>query len=204
LQTVFSPLTTARKLAGDAVFEHLRADPFGFADAFEGILETTAEFVTEALDLGTGVFYATQCATGTTLSNTELLAWEIEPARRILERAVRSTQPVLVHIHGDAPRLDAFRALPVHALNWHDRTGRPSLAEARVLAPDKLVVGGLDGSGTLLRGSPEVIEAETRDAVHQTDGRGLVLAPRCVIPMDTPEENLDALRSVVERLIELK
>ena len=73
-----------------------------------------------------------------------------------------------------------------------------------MLAPDKLVVGGLDGSGTLQRGSPEVIEAETRDAVHQTDGRGLVLAPRCVIPMDTPEENLDALRSVVERLIELK
>jgi len=195
LQTVFSPLTTARKLAGDALFEHLRADPFGFGEAFETIVETTTNFVQDALDLGAGIFYATQCGTGSTLSDVELVAWEIEPARRILERAMRSTQPVIVHIHGDAPRLDAFRGLPVDGFNWHDRTARPSLSEARILAPDKLLVGGLDGPGTLRNGSPAAIGREADDALGQTGGQGLVLAPGCVIPIATPEEHLDALRS---------
>ncbi len=74
LQTVFSPLTTARKLAGDALFQHLRDDPFGLADALESIVETTADFVQDSLDIGAGIFYATQCATGNLLSDLELLA----------------------------------------------------------------------------------------------------------------------------------
>jgi len=197
LQTVFSPLTTARKLAGDALFEHMRVDPFAFESAFQAIVETTTEFVQDAVDTGAGIFYATQCATGSTLTDTELVAWEVEPARRILAQAVRAGVVVIVHIHGEAPRLNAFRALGVDGLNWHDRTARPGLAAAREERPDTLLVGGLDGVGTLPSGTPEAITTEVREAIATTDGRGLLLAPGCVIPIATPDEQLDALREAV-------
>jgi uroporphyrinogen decarboxylase len=197
LQTVFSPLTTARKLAGDAVFEHMRADPFVFESAFQAIVEATTDFVQDAVEMGAGIFYATQCATGSTLTDTELVAWEVEPARRILAQAVRASAPIIVHIHGEAPRLNAFRLLGADGVNWHDRTARPALAAARAEMPDTLLVGGLDGVGTLSGGTPAAITTEVREAIAATAGRGLLLAPGCVIPIATPEEQLDALREAV-------
>ena len=39
--------------------------------------------------------------------------------------------------------------------------------------------------------------AETEDALAQTGGRGLIIAARCVLPMETPDPNIAA---VVRRL----
>jgi uroporphyrinogen-III decarboxylase len=42
------------------------------------------------------------------------------------------------------------------------------------------------------------VAAEVRDALAQTGGRGHILAAGCVIPVDTPEENI---RAVTEALV---
>ena len=195
LQTIFSPLTTARKLAGNAVFAHLRADPVGFGEAFERIVETTIDLVRDAIEVGGGVFYATQCATGDTLSEAELQAWEFEPARRILAGARDTASPVIVHVHGEAPSLHGFAELGIDGLNWHDRTGRPSLAEARRLFPERLLVGGIDGWGALLHGDAAEIHAQVGDSLQQTKSARVLLAPGCVISTDATDQQLDVLRA---------
>lgn len=42
--------------------------------------------------------------------------------------------------------------------------------------------------------SPQDVAAEVRDAVAQTEGRGFLVAPACVIPGPTPDANLQAAR----------
>jgi uroporphyrinogen decarboxylase len=55
------------------------------------------------------------------------------------------------------------------------------------------VIGGLHQWKTLRDGTPEQAVGETRDAVAQTDGIGLIIAPGCVLPLNTPDANVAAV-----------
>ena len=56
----------------------------------------------------------------------------------------------------------------------------------------KALMAGLDRN-LLATGTPEAVADQVRDAARQTGGRGLILAPACVILPETPEENLWAV-----------
>jgi uroporphyrinogen decarboxylase len=48
--------------------------------------------------------------------------------------------------------------------------------------------------------TPEDVEREIADALQQTNGgRGLIVAPGCTVPTETPPANLDAFKQAVER-----
>ena len=72
LQTIFSPLTTARKLAGERMFADLRAHPIAFKLGLQVIAETTACFALGCAEAGAhGLFIAMQCATNQLLNEAE-------------------------------------------------------------------------------------------------------------------------------------
>ena len=52
IETIFSPLTTARKLAGDLVFTHMREAPEELHAGLEVITETTRDFLLAVLEAG--------------------------------------------------------------------------------------------------------------------------------------------------------
>jgi uroporphyrinogen decarboxylase len=80
-------------------------------------------------------------------------------------------------------------------VSWHDRETAPDLASARGLT-DRAFLSGLDRD--LLGGGPAAaIAAQARQAVAQTKGRGLILAPSCVIPTTAPAAHLQAVRDAV-------
>jgi uroporphyrinogen decarboxylase len=86
---------------------------------------------------------------------------------------------------------------PVDVLNWHDRLTAPSLKEAREILRAannrKAIAGGIDEWNVLAKKSREEALAQARDAVTQAGERGFILAAGCVIPVDTPEENIKAV-----------
>src|SRR5207245_484991 len=115
LHTVFTPLTIAKKLAGDRLRDDLRAAPAAVEGALETITRTMTRYANAALDAGAdGLFVATQTAT-------------------------RGRGPV------------------------------------------------------------RAIADEVDDAVRQTGGRGVIVAPGCVLPLDVPEAHLDAVVDAVKR-----
>ena len=72
VQTVYSPLTTAYKLAGEKLFDHLRHNPTIVHKALEVITATTIDFIKANIQAGAaGIFFATACAKHNLLSNTE-------------------------------------------------------------------------------------------------------------------------------------
>ena len=202
LQTIFSPFTVARKVAGPELVQQTMArDPARLHAALEVITATVAAYVGACLDVGAdGVFFASQSAT------PEVLSWEehrsfVEPYDlRVLKAAHSKAAIILLHLHGDRPYLSALApAYPVHALNWHDRRTSPSLAEAMGLASQALV-GGLDERGLMITGTPEAVRAQVQDAVAQCGGRRLLVGPGCVVDLRVPEANLAAAREAVENL----
>ncbi len=192
LHTVFSPLTIATKLAGDRVRDDLRRSPAAVLPALEAITETMVRYARASLEAGAdGLFFATQAGTPAFITAEESARWDAPYARRVLEAVRGASVATLLHLHGLDVFFDALTTLPAHAVNWHDRLTKPTLAEGARRFGGALA-GGLGEAGALLAGPPDAVAAEARDAIAQTGGRGLIVTPGCVLPLAVPDAHLAA------------
>jgi len=199
LQTVFSPLTTARKLAGDRIFTDLRLHAETFKQGLQIVAETTARFALESVRAGAhGLFFATQCATYRLLSEAEYREFGETYDRIVLEAVRPEAEIILIHAHGEDIMFDLVTSYPADAINWHDRITWPSLKEAHERFSGSLV-GGINEWQTLLTGPPAAIQAEIQDAMAQTGGRRYVVGPGCVLPINTPPQHIRAAMKAVYR-----
>lgn len=193
LQTVFSPLTTARKLAGERLMADLRRHPEVMHEALEVITDVTIRFARDAMECGAhGVFFATQLASHRILTDAEYARFGRPYDLRVL-RAVRGAGRVhMLHAHGVDLMLEMLEDYPVEILNWHDRLTDPCLSQAAKRFPG-LLAGGLNEGETLVAGSTETTRREALDAVAQTGGRRLMIAPGCVLHVGTQDEHIKAV-----------
>lgn len=199
LQTVFSPLTIAKQLAGDLVLEHLREYPQDLQAGLRIVARTTARFAEECLRHGAdGIFFATQLASHEVLTLEEYEAFGVPFDLEVLEAVRGRARVVVLHLHGLRPMFALATKYPVQIVNWHDRETPPSLAEGQKLFPGA-VLGGLNRATTLPHGTPDDVQREVLDAVEQTQGERLIVGAGCVVPVTTPAENLRAAREAVER-----
>lgn len=199
LQTIFSPLTIAKKLAGDAQFlADLRKRPDLIHRALDVITETMSRYAVACLESGgDGIFFATQVAAPGLITAEEHRNFGEPYDRRVLEQVARQSAFSVLHVHGVGIPFDVMATYPVPAINWHDRRTSPSLREARGLYRGALV-GGLDEIETLRHGPEDAVRAQVKDALAQTGGIGHILAPGCVVPLDVPEAYLEAVRAAIE------
>jgi uroporphyrinogen decarboxylase len=198
LHTLFSPLTIARKLAGDRVVADLREQPDAVTPALDAITETVARYAEASLAAGAeGIFFATQAASPESFTREEHDRFDLPAVRRILRFVEGRSRLTMLHVHGDDPYLDAFATVPVHALNWHDRTTPTSLGAAARRFKTALA-GGLNQHQTLRKETPAGVAAETRDAITQTNGVGLIVTPGCVLALDVPDASLAAVVETVK------
>lgn len=200
LMTVYSPLTLAFKLAGERVVEHLREEPQALHFGLAVITETTARFARQSLARGAdGIFFATQLASRSWLTEVEYQTFGIHYDLIVLEAIQGTSRLTLLHLHGPEVFFDLVNRYPVHAVSWDEGKGSPTLAEAQRLT-DKGLVGGLSRE-LLHSGSAEAVAEQARQAIRQTCGRRLILAPSCALLPGTPEENLLTVREVVRSFI---
>ncbi|MBI3159515.1 MAG: uroporphyrinogen decarboxylase [Chloroflexi bacterium] len=198
LETVFSPLAQARKLAGDArLLKHLQEHPERLRRALKIITESTRRFILAATQAGiSGIFYAVQHARAGQLSAREYAEVAREDDLACLEAASGLWLNAL-HLHGADVHFDLLADYPVQVINWHDRETPPSLAEGSQRFSG-LVCGGLRQEETLVFGTPEHVQREARNALEATDGKRLILGTGCVSPIIAPHGNLMAARRAVE------
>ena len=192
LQTVFSPLTTARKLAGERVFADMRREPEALEAGLRIITDVTIEFALTSLEAGAhGFFFATQCASYRVATEAEYLRFGKRYDLEIFAALKGRTRLDLLHVHGEDVMFDLLADYPVSLVNWHDRLTAPTLHDALQRFP-KLLVGGVEENRTLTRGPDDSIRAEVRDAIAQTGGRRLMIGPGCVLLVATPDAHIRA------------
>jgi uroporphyrinogen decarboxylase len=226
LPTVFSPLSIAREMAGDAVIEHLRTDPDAVHAALRALATTAADFTAACLDAGAdGVFFATQLARRDRLTDVEYETFGVPYDLQVLA-AGRGRGPLLLHLHGQEPMFELADRYDADIVNWHDRQTPPSLADGHRRS-GRVVLGGID-QALLAHGDPAQVADQVRQAVHALDqagapssgdngagmgagrgegkgagrgegkGAGLIVGTGCVALVTTPEANLTAAREAVE------
>lgn len=201
VQTIFSPLTMAAKLVGtsEALIQHLQTDETPVQHALEKLAHDVIAFGQACLAAGAdGFFFATQLATRTALPDGVYRRLGVPYDRLVLDALRPGSWCTILHLHGLDPWFELAEEYPVDAVNWHDRETTPSLAEA-LARTSRALVAGIARRGVIAFGTPEAIATEVRDAIAQTGGRRLIVAPGCVIPYPAPMENLLAARRAVEQ-----
>jgi uroporphyrinogen decarboxylase len=198
LHTVFAPLTIARKLAGDRLLGDLRDFPEAVMAALDVITETVIRYVAAVVQAGAdGIFYATQDASRDVLDEEQHARFSMPYSTRVLDSLNGASIFTMLHLHGRHIYFDRKSTLPVAAVNWHDRLTSPSLGNA-LKRFKGAVVGGLNETETLLRGPASAVAAEVADAIQQTAGTGVIIAPGCVLPLATPDASLQAVVTSVK------
>jgi uroporphyrinogen decarboxylase len=196
--TIFSPLAQARNLAGDERLRvHLRRHPDAVRAGLATIAESTASLLEAAGRSGiAGIFYAIQHASLHALAPDEYATFGLPDDLRLLAAASHWWLNI-VHLHGEALMFDAACDFPAAILNWHDRDTPPDLAEGQARWPGT-VCGGIGRWDPLVRGTPDDVRREVRDALRATGGRRLIVSTGCVVPIVAPTANLRAARAAVE------
>jgi len=198
LQTIFSPLTIARNLAGEVVFTHLHEHPADLHAGLEVITEVTGAFAYASLEAGAdGIFFATQLAAQDKLPEADYRRFGLVYDRQVLDRVARRADVIVLHLHGLGIYFDLVTEYPAQIVNWHDRLTSPALGTGKERAQGA-VLGGLDEWAVLRNGQPEDVAAQVADAIAQTGGRRVIIGAGCVTPVDTPVGNIRAAREAVE------
>lgn len=192
VQTIFSPLTVAKKLAGPRIFEDIKSHPDYVHQALSAITETTINFVKANIEAGvSGFFLATQCATSDFMEESEYNIFGKQYDLQVLDAYKDLTYFNILHIHGDNAYFKDLVDYPVHCINWHDRWTKPSLEEARHLT-DKCLMGGINEKW-LENARYEDVAHHVEEAVEMAGRRGFMLTPGCCIELGTPDVNLLAV-----------
>jgi uroporphyrinogen decarboxylase len=198
IQTLFSPLTVAHKLAGADFQRYVRDETAALEAGLERLTEATIAFARATLDAGAdGFFYATQEATLDELAEPEFERLGKAHDLRVLASLDERAWFKLLHVCRESIMAEAVADYPVEAINWDAHRNFPSLSEAPGIWPQALV-GGLDRGGAILSGAPAEVEREVRSAVAALGGRHLIVSAGCALPLARPDANLDAARRAVE------
>jgi uroporphyrinogen decarboxylase len=187
LATVFSPLTIAAKLSNGASRRHLEHHADAVLRALQVITDVSCAFTREALARGcAGIFLALQDATRELFDEASYLRFG-EPFDRAVLEAARAAGGWFnaVHLHGEHVLFDLVARYEVDALNWHIGETPPSIEAYRRSGGARPVLGGLKRAH-ITRCERDGIREDIDRALAQTGGRGLLLAPACVIrhPVD--------------------
>lgn len=197
VQTVPSPLTLAKNLYGDSWIKDLKEHPENLKKGLAIISETIIKFSMASLKAGAdGIFFFTQTASYDILSEEEYKIFGSKYDLQILEELKKQTDLLILHIHGLNIMFDLLKDYPVQIINWHDRLTKPSLKAGQKFFKGA-VLGGVNEHGVLLEKNSEKIKKEVKNAIQQTNGKRLIIGPGCVIPINTPEANIKAIKEVL-------
>ena len=199
IDTVSSVFATAQRITEGRVLEHLQAEPETVKAGLQRLAAALAGYARAVVEAAgaAGIFLAVSGADAQTMPTAQYEEIFLPLDKMVLSGAAGGWCNV-VHLHGDD--LPMERLLPLieqaHAVSWSDRAAGPELSEVRTQT-GKCVVGGVNER--LIGGyAPEQVRAEIAEALARTGGRGVIIAPGCAVPTETPPANLRAFKEAVE------
>ena len=125
------------------------------------------------------------------------LAWPAD--RRLAQRLAADGIRLACHICGDATPIVADMVATGAAVLELDYKCDLAAVKAST-AGQTTVLGVIDPSGIVARGTPEAVDEAAREEVTVlAPGGGLILGPGCALPPETPAENIEALVAAAQR-----
>lgn len=196
VDTVFNVFAYAQKISQQQLLNHLRQNPDAVRVGLERIAQSLAGYAKKLVEEGIGVYLAVAGASADLATPEEYARYFLPFDEMVLDSAQGASVNVL-HIHGENIYFDLLLPLAskAHVLSWSNRITAPSIPEAR-LKYTGCIMAGVD-EVNIKSLTAEQVKAQVREAIEQTRGRGIIVAPGCAVPTDTPPELLLAIRESV-------
>lgn len=193
-----SPMTTTTHVASmEDTLVHMMTEPEALKKGLKTIEQTVADFINACIDSGayyTG--YLTTRASKEITTEDQYREFGAPSDEFVYKKTPDAVH--FPHICGVEPMFDLISEWVktyknVKGVSWWDRGATPNLKEAKAAWGDHLcLMAGCDHTNTLLD-TPAAIEAEVKDACETAmEGSGLILAPGCEVPPQTPWDNMKA------------
>lgn len=198
LETMFNPLTTAFKIAGDKqVFFDMRENSSALKKGLQTITETSIEFIRACLSKGaTGIFLSIKASSTDVITPHEFDEFNTSFDMELL-KVMKNAEATVLHIHsekrGAELMMDKISKYPVDAINWWNKGTTLTLQKAKTNFANKFcLIAGIDHMMTLMK-EPQDVENEVKEALeHGAVNGGFMLGPGCVMNAATPEQNIRA------------
>jgi len=200
LATIFDPAMVADKICGKQLTDYMDSHPAIIHDALDMITDVMIEFSKATLEAGAdGLFLASQHSSLSSVTDTQYDEFIYPCDMKIISRMRSRAKFMVMHLHAreedEVIRFDKIARAPgLDAINWEDQTSSLSLRDGK-RASGKTVLGGIDHNGVFRLGTPDEAKAQVASAIEEAGLERLIVAPGCVVTMDTPVENM---RAVVE------
>jgi uroporphyrinogen decarboxylase len=200
IETIFSPLTMLAKLSPAPLAFTLIELGERSRQVLDKLAEDVVAFGQASLRAGVdGFFYATQWANHALVDDAIYDEYGVGYDEQILRALRPDASVIMLHLHGSLPRFELAGQLPVDWVNWEDRDSVPSLAGAS-RTPSVGLAAGLPRDAAPYT-DDHIEHACARyvdDAVVETEGARLLLAPGCVMHQNVGPTILSALRRTVD------
>jgi uroporphyrinogen decarboxylase len=199
IQTIYSPLAQAEFIAGkDTLIRHMRTQPDRVHSGLSILTDSTLRFLESLKRLPiAGIYFAIEHASYAIMSEDEYKTFGLPYDRKILEVLPAKWWLNVTHLRGDLPMFKFAHELKAQVINWQDQESEPTLAQGKTLF-DGAMCGGLAQWDHIHQGTPTAIREAARAAIHETNGRRLILSTGCNTLITSPLSNLRAVREAVE------
>lgn len=198
---IAGPFTTAGMLVGVQDFMLMLAD-----DELEDELNHLLDYAEEASvvayeqlrEAGVDIaWFGEPVASGAMISQSMFEEFALEPIKRGYERLRESYKYIFMHMCGNSgARVSSIKDIGFDAFSVDAMV---DLKQAGIDSEGKMVIiGNISPSDPLKSGTPQQVEAASREAVKNIKaGNGkLILCPGCDVPIGTPVENVLAMEKV--------
>ena len=205
MATVFNAPMVADRLCGRELVKYMDESPRIVKEALDLITDVLIDFARATLEAGAdGIFLASQHSTHASISDEYYKEFIYPYDLKLISRLRGKAKFIMIHLHArednEEIRFDKIAKTPgVDGINWEDQSSALSLADgkkqARITA-----LGGIDHNGILRTGTPDDAKEQVLEAVKEAGFERLIVAPGCVVTVDTPPENLVAVRDAVREI----
>jgi uroporphyrinogen decarboxylase len=195
---LYSPLTTADMLCNGRVVQDARSFSNDLRSGLQMIAAATRQFALACLEAGAdGFILVTRLASAGLIRSREYRDFGQRFDLEVLDELGAGTIRIL-HMEGEQIFFDLVNRYPVQAVCWDTWRADPSLASASRQVRCALM-GGLNPT-TFAGGSVEDVRGQVRDAINQTGGWRLLVAPSGPLPPDSQDQVLASVSGVIQVL----
>ncbi|MFW9926196.1 MAG: uroporphyrinogen decarboxylase family protein [Candidatus Thorarchaeota archaeon] len=205
MATVFDPSMIADKISDKNLTKYADEHPDVLKSALDLLTDVTIDFARATIDAGAdGIFLASQHSTKSSVTDQQYEEFVYPYDIKLISRLQGKAKFIVMHLHArednEEIRFDKIaKTRGVDAINWEDQTSAISLIQGKKKFRGA-VLGGIDHNGVFRNGTPEEAEEQVLEAVKEAGLERLIVAPGCVVTVDTPQENIitvrDAIRSI--------
>jgi len=196
------PFTSAANLRGAEKFlRDLKKNPEFAHRILRLVTDTTISFIGEAAKLDVDISIADPTASGTLISEDMFIKFAFPYLKEVIDtiKILGKNDPSL-HICGNTKKIWTLMAdAGAGALSLDDTI---DLAEAKKIVGDRVVlVGNVKPTQTMYLGKPEDVERDAKECLRKAydNPKGYILALGCGLPIDTPPENIFALKEAARK-----